>query len=65
MAKGLLVTEFFFSNDLPDGVEYQVIGDIQKLIEAEKEKNQLASDSTNGEGTNGRGNGEEGKFHEK
>ena len=42
-----------------------MIGDIQKLIEAEKEKNQPASDSTNGDSTNGRGNGEEGKFHEK
>ena len=27
-----------FSDDLPDGVEYQVVGDIAKLKEQEKEK---------------------------
>ena len=29
-----------FSDDLPDGVEYQVVGDIAKLKEQEKEKSE-------------------------
>ena len=55
---------FLFSNDLPDGVEYQVVGDLQKLLEAEKEKTESTSENTNGDNTNGSGNGVEGKFHE-
>merc|ERR1711899_669608 len=47
-------------DDLPEGVEYQVVGDIQKLIEAEKEKSQATNDSNkNGDSTNGGGNGVE------
>jgi len=46
-------------DDLPEGVEYQVVGDIQKLIEAEKEKSQATNDSKNGDSTNGGGNGVE------
>ena len=53
----------YFSDDLPEGVEYQVVGDIQKLIEAEKEKSQATNDSKNGDSTNGGGNGVEGEMN--
>merc|ERR1711899_398815 len=46
-------------DDLPEGVEYRVVGDIQKVIEAEKEKSQATNDSKNGDSTNGGGNGVE------
>ena len=44
-------------------MEYQVVGDIQKLIEAEKEKSQATNDSKNGDSTNGSGNGVEGEMN--
>ena len=53
----------YFSDDLPEGVEYQVVGDIQKLIDAEKEKSQATNDSKNGDSTNGGGNGVEGEMN--
>ena len=62
---------------MPEGKEFEVVGDIQKLIEAEKtegkadevEKTEATSaeakSSTNGKASNGSGNEVEGKFRHK
>ena len=42
-----------FSDDLPDGVEYQVVGDIAKLKEQEKEKQCESNGSNEKGGANG------------
>ena len=42
-----------FSDDLPDGVEYQVVGDIAKLKEQEKEKQSERDGSNEKGGANG------------
>ena len=44
---------YHFSEDLPDGVEYQVVGDIAKIKEQEKEK----QSESNGSNANGGANG--------
>ena len=44
---------FHFSEDLPDGVEYQVVGDIAKIKEQEKEKQSEGNGSSANEGANG------------
>ena len=43
----------WFSDDLPDGVEYQVVGDIAKLKEQEKEKQSESNGSNEKGGANG------------
>ena len=62
---------------MPEGKEFEVVGDIQKLIEAEKaegkaaevEKTEATSveakSSTNGKASNGSGKEVEGKFRHK
>ena len=45
--------QYHFSEDLPDGVEYQVVGDIAKIKEQEKEK----QSESNGSNANGGANG--------
>merc|ERR1719300_2008786 len=44
------------TEDLPDGVEFEVVGDIKKLLEEQKEK-AAAEDSNGTNGTNGDKNG--------
>ena len=47
----------FFSEDLPDGVEFEVVGDIEKLKEDQKkekeEGDKAANGTTNGADKNG------------
>ena len=57
-------TQFkFFSDDLPEGEEFQVIGDIKKLLEAEKETKLDSNGSANGD-TNGKDTTAGGKIYE-
>ena len=53
----------FFSDDLPEGEEFQVIGDIKKLLEAEKETKLDSNGSANGD-TNGKDTTAGGKIYE-
>ena len=48
---------FYFSEDLPDGVEFEVVGDIEKLKEDQKKEKEdgdkAANGTTNGADKNG------------
>ena len=51
------ITFIYFSDDLPDGVEFEVVGDIEKLKEDQKKEkddgDKAANGTTNGADKNG------------